>query len=231
MKTRKFKVVAVIPTKNEEKGIGKVIKSLKSIVDEIYIVDSMSTDRTREIARKLGAKVILEPRKGYGRAYMTGFKKVNADLIVTIDGDGSYSTTNLKEYIDIVKTNNVDFISCNRIFKKGSMNIIHRIGNKILTMFVNFLFNIKLKDSQSGMWIFKSYILDFIDLKSEGMPFSEEIKIKVLKNGFRFVEKPVEYYKRLGKPKLNTIKDGFDNFLFLFKLRRGIPYRSGNTKN
>jgi len=87
-----LKIVAVIPTKNEEEGIGKVIKEVKPYVDEIYIVDCNSVDRTREIAKKLGAKIVIEPRKGYGRAYKTGFKKVKADIIVTLDADGSYST-------------------------------------------------------------------------------------------------------------------------------------------
>jgi len=213
------KIVAVIPTKNEEEGIGKVIKELKPYVDEIIIVDCNSVDRTREIAKKLGAKIIIEPRKGYGRAYKTGFKKVKADIIVTLDADGSYSMGKIDEYIQLIKENKFDFISCNRIPKKGSMCFLHRIGNKILTIISNILFKINLKDSQSGMWIFKAKVLKNLKLESEGMSFSEEIKIKVIKAGFRFVEKPVDYFERLGKAKLNTFRDGIRNLFFLFKLR------------
>jgi hypothetical protein len=212
-------VTAILPTKNEEKAVGKVIKSLKKYVDEIYIVDYNSTDKTREIAKNLGAKVIIEPRKGYGRAYKTGFKKVRADIIVTLDADGSYSVKNLSSYIQLIKKGEFDFISCNRVPKKGSMSFTHRIGNLILTVFSNILFGISLKDSQSGMWIFKSKILRNLKLESDGMPFSEEIKIKVIKAGFRFAERPVDYYKRLGDVKLNTFRDGLNNLLFLFKLR------------
>ena len=214
-----MKIIALIPTKNEEKAIGKVIKSLKKYVNEIYIVDCNSTDKTREIAKKLGAKIIIEPRKGYGRAYKTGFKKIKADIIITLDGDGSYSVKNLNSYIQLIKKGKYDFISCNRIPKRGSMCFLHKIGNKILTLMSNFLFNIKLKDSQSGMWIFNSKILKDLKLESNSMSFSEEIKIKVIKAGFKFIELPVDYFERIGEVKLNTFRDGLNNLLFLFKLR------------
>lgn len=214
-----MKISALIPTKNEEEGIGKVIRDLKPYVDDIYIVDGNSTDKTREIARDLRAKIILEPRRGYGRAYKTGFKKVKADIIITLDADGSYSTEKLCEYIQAVKNDKFDFISCNRIFKEKSISFSHKIGNRVLTLFTNILFGLHLKDSQSGMWIFKTKILKDLKLESDKMSFSEEIKIKVIKAGFSFTEKPTNYYERLGKVKLNTFRDGINNLFFLFKLR------------
>ncbi len=214
-----MKVIALIPTKNEEQGIGKVIKELKPCVDEIYIVDCNSTDRTREITRKLGAKIILEPRKGYGRAYKTGFKKVKADIIVTLDADGSYSTRKIKKYLELLIEKNIDFISCNRIFKEKSIGFSHKIGNRVLTLATNILFGISLKDSQSGMWIFKTKLLKDLKLESDVMSFSEEIKIRIIKANFRFKELPVGYYERLGRAKLNTFRDGISNLLFLFKLK------------
>ena len=214
-----MKIVALIPTKNEEEGIRKVIEDVKFHVNEIYIVDYNSTDRTREIAKKLGAKIISEPRKGYGRAYKTGFERVKADIIVTLDADGSYSTEKLSEYIQLIKEDKYSFVSCNRIPNDKSMTFTHKIGNKILTLTANILFGVHLKDSQSGMWIFKTNILKNLKLESNGMPFSEEIKIRIIKAGFRFTEKPVNYYERLGGVELNTFRDGINNLLFLFKLR------------
>lgn len=214
-----MKIVALIPTKNEEEGIGKVIKDLKPFVNEIYIVDYNSTDRTREIAKKLGTNIISELRKGYGRAYKTGFKKVKADIIITLDADGSYSTEKLCEYIQAVKDDKFDFISCNRIFKEKSISFSHKIGNRVLTLFTNILFRVHLKDSQSGMWIFKTKLLKNLKVESDGMAFSEELKIKVIKANFRFKELPIDYYERLGKVKLNTFRDGISNLIFLFKLK------------
>ncbi|MBI4895131.1 MAG: glycosyltransferase family 2 protein [Candidatus Aenigmarchaeota archaeon] len=212
-------IAALIPTKNEEEGIGKVIDDVKKYVDDIYIIDCSSTDKTQEIAKKKGAKIILESRKGYGRAYKTGFNKVKADIIVTIDADGSYSTKKLGYYIKLVKENKEQFISCNRIPKKNSMSFTHEIGNKMLTKLANILFWIDLKDSQTGMWIFDQSILKKIVLEDDGMPLSEEIKIKVIKSGTKFVEFPVDYYPRLGEAKINTIKDGANVGWFLLKLR------------
>ena len=220
-----MKISVVIPTLNEEDSIGHVLDKIPRDPRyewEIIIVDGDSKDRTREIAREKGAKVIVEKRKGYGRAYKTGFAAATGDIIVTLDGDDTYPAEKILELVDYLLVNNLDFISCERftLMKEGAMSLTHKVGNKILTWTTRLLFGVKIKDSQSGMWVFRRSILKDLNLTSDGMPFSEEIKIEAWRK-FRCQEVPIEYRERKGEVKLNTWKDGFNNLKFLFKKRFG----------
>lgn len=225
-----MKVSVVIPTLNEEKGIGKTIDMIK--VDEfkrrgwdleIIVVDGESKDRTREIARSKGAKVIIEPRKGYGRAYKTGLKEAKGEIIVTGDADATYPFDKIHEYIDYLLKNDLDFITTNRFagLKKGAMSVKHMFGNLILSLTLRLLFMIKLRDSQSGMWIFRRDALKKIqplEKFDDGMPFSEEIKIEMFRK-VRAKEIPSALYVREGKAKLQSFSDGWKNLKFLIKKR------------
>ncbi len=218
-----MKVSVIIPTLNEEESIGHVLDKIPKDPKyewEIIVVDGDSQDRTREIATEKGAKVIVEKRRGYGRAYKTGFAAATGDIIVTLDGDDTYPAEKIAELVDYLLSNNLDFISCERFskMKKGAMSLTHKIGNKVLTITTCLLFGVKIKDSQSGMWVFRREILKDLNVTSDGMPFSEEIKIEAWKK-FRCNEVPIEYRERKGEVKLNTWKDGFRNLLFLFKKR------------
>ena len=106
----------VIPTMNEEKTIGDVIDGLRYLSPmEIIVVDTDSKDRTRQIAEEKGARVIQEPRRGYGIAYKTGISNCKGELILCLDGDGTYPSEIVGTLIELLKINNVDFISCDRI--------------------------------------------------------------------------------------------------------------------
>lgn len=222
-----MKVTVIIPTMNEEASIGEVIDSIPKELDdvEIMIVDTNSKDRTVEIAKSKGAIVVNEPRRGYGRAYKTGFEKANGDIIVTIDGDMTYPAEVIPNFVKMLIDENLNFITCNRmgIFKEGVMNFQHRIGNWILTFTLNLLYGIDIKDSQSGMWIFRKTILDKINMRANGMEFSEEIKIEAFSKFDGVIEVPIEYRSRKGEVKLNTWRDGTRNlfFLILKKLSSG----------
>ncbi len=212
------RVSAVIPTINEEKTIGDVIRGLKKIPGiEIIVVDTNSTDKTREISSSLGATVIEEPRRGYGRAYLTGLSRATGDVIVCMDGDGTYPVDVVPALIDLLIKEDVDFISCDRMTLRTEHNYtrLHFIGNSILNIAIRILFGVSVKDSQSGMWIFKSSLLRKIHGLSEGMSFSEEIKVEAAKHGL-IIEVPIRYGVRVTKPKLNTWKDGFSNLFRLF---------------
>ncbi len=218
-----MKISVVIPTLNEEESIGHVLDKIpkdKKYDWEIIIVDGNSKDRTREIAEKKGAKVITEKRKGYGRAYKTGFQHASGDIIVTMDGDDTYPAEDITKLVEHLVKNNLDFISCERfsMMQKGAMSLTHKIGNMILTIATRMLFGVKIKDSQSGMWIFRRSILEDLNLTSDGMPFSEELKIEAWRK-FRCEEVPIEYRERKGEVKLNTWKDGYRNLAFLIKKR------------
>lgn len=227
-----MKVSIVLPTLNEEEGIGDTIDSIKKEEFEkrgwdleIVVVDGNSTDRTREIAKAKGAKIIIEPRKGYGRAYKTGLKEVTGDIIVTGDADGTYPFDKVHEYIDLLLKENLDFITTNRFagLKHGAMSFKHFIGNFILSFTLRLLYGIKIKDSQSGMWIIRKDALNKIkplDKFDDGMPFSEEIKIEMFCNKkIKAKEIPSCLYKRKGKAKLQSWKDGWRNLKFLIKYR------------
>jgi len=220
-------VSIVIPVLNEEEGLQNVLDEIpKKDLEkmgykcEIIVVDGGSTDRTREVAKRNGAKVIVETRKGYGRAYKTGFLYANGDIIVTLDGDYSYPAFLIPKLVKILETYRLDFISTNRLKKTAhkSFPTLHIIGNKILTYLTNLLFRVDINDSQSGMWVFRKSILEKMDLQADGMAFSEEIKVMAF-GLFKAAEVPVPYRKRIGKQKLNTLMDGFKNALHLFNLR------------
>ena len=220
-------LTVIIPTLNEEKAIGKVLDSIPKTEDmEVIIVDGLSTDRTVEIAREKGAKVILEKRKGYGRAYKTGFKHAKGEIIVTLDGDLTYPAEKIPELVDYLRRNQLDFITCDRLSRldKRTMSRKHRVGNWILKTATNLLFGLHLNDSQSGMWVFRRSILSRFTLESDGMPLSEEIKIKAFKHPeIKAQEIPIDYRIREGEVKLNSWRDGWNNLKFLFHLRfRGL---------
>ena len=222
---RGYKISVVIPCYNEEEGIAKVIENMPDFIDEILVVDNNSTDRTAEVARSMGAKVVFEGRQGYGRAYKTGLKKAEGDIIITMDGDATYPTFAISYLIEVLIRDELDFVSAARIpiHWLGSTNMIQRyFGNIVLTATVLLLFGLKLRDSQSGMWVFRRKVLDKVSVLSDGMAFSEELKIKAFKNkelSCREVPIQFKYIARVGKSKLNLWKDGLKNLLYLFKLR------------
>lgn len=217
-----MKVSVVIPTINEEESIGQVMDEIPEELDaEVVIVDSNSKDRTVEIAQEKGAKIINEPRLGYGRAYKTGFENATGDIIVTLDGDLTYPANKIKDFVDMLENEKLDFITCDRLtnLSKDVMSLKHRFGNRVLTATAHILFGVKIKDSQSGMWIFRKSILNKLNLTSDEMSFSEEIKIEAWKKGFRCREIPIEYRIRKGEAKLMSWKHGIGNLLFLFRKR------------
>lgn len=218
------KVSVIIPTMNEEKSIGLVIDEVRIALgqtpSEILIVDTNSKDRTREIATEKGAVVIDEPRRGYGRAYKTGFEKARADIIATLDADLTYPASMIPNLIEMLDAKGLDFITTNRLkmMEKGSMSSKHRFGNWVLSWTFRLLFRVKVKDSQSGMWVFRRSIIKDLDLQSDGMSMSEELKIEAFKK-FRAAEVPISYRPRVGDVKLSSWKDGLGNLKFLFKKR------------
>lgn len=181
---------------------------------EIIVVDNGSTDQTAAKATLAGAKVINELQKGYGRAYKTGFKAAQGELIATGDADSSYPFSDLPRLLDIFSNQNLDFLTTNRFYQGMDipMRGLNKVGNFVLSAVFYLLYGNLVKDSQSGMWIFKRELLERMRLKSSGMPFSEEIKIEAcfyLKT--KYSEVPINYAKRVGKVKLRRIRDGLEN--------------------
>ena len=221
-----------MPTLHEEKGVGKTIDSIKKDIFkkkdwelEIAIIDGLSKDKTQEIAKKRGAKIILEKRRGYGRAYKTGMSKASGDIIVTGDADATYPFNRIHEYIQLLLDEDLDFITTDRFaeLKHGSMTVKHAFGNTVLATALRVLFLINIRDSQSGMWIFRKEALKKIQPLedfNDGMAFSEEIKIEMFTaKHVKAKEIPSTLSSREGEVKLESFKDGYRNLKFLFKKR------------
>jgi len=212
----------VVPCYNEEKGIAITLSDVPELVDEIVVVDNNSSDRTSEVARSYGARVVLETTQGYGAAYKAGFRAATGDIIVTMDGDGTYSRSFIPVLLEVMFDEDIDFITCDRTgFKsEGSGTFTRVLGNWILSVVQTVLFGKAIADSQSGMWMFKRRILEDIELTSDGMALSEELKIEaVVHPDVSTGELPVYYKARVGDSKLNVWVDGFNNLLFLFRKR------------
>ncbi|PWU12555.1 MAG: glycosyl transferase family 2 [Terriglobia bacterium] len=215
-------LTVIIPCLNEEQGIESVLRAMPDFVDEVIVVDNNSTDRTSEVAASLGAKVIREEVRGYGRSYKRGFAQATGDMIITLDGDHSYPVDALSYLIEAFLHLDVDFLNASRfpVRDPRAMSFKHKFGNLVLSLATSILFFRWVRDSQSGMWVFRRSILKQMKLESDGMAFSEEIKIEALRNRhIRFGEISIQYSSRLGEKKLNPWRDGFRNLAFLAKKR------------
>jgi len=230
-------ISVLIPTLNEQEGIKLTIDSIPKdkLAElgydlEILVIDGNSTDLTRQIANEMGSKIILEKRTGYGRAYKTGFSEAKGDIIVTLDADGTYPAELIPDYIRYLNEKKLDFITVNRFSKMegNAMLISHRIGNKLLSLVTSLLYSIKVKDSQSGMWIMSKTFADAINLLSDDFSFSEEIKIVAFRF-FKAFELDGKYYKRTGKQKLATFNDGLKNLKYLFQFRSLVKFAVKST--
>lgn len=217
-----LKITVIVPCLNEEQGIERVLRAMPEFVDEVIVVDNNSTDRTSEVAASLGAQVIREEVRGYGRSYKRGFTQATGDLIVTLDGDHSYPADALSYLIEAFLHLEVDFLNASRfpVRDRHAMSWKHQFGNWVLSLAMSLLFFRWVSDSQSGMWVFRRAILKHMKLESDGMAFSEEIKIEAIRNPqIRFREISILYSSRLGEKKLNPWRDGMRNLAFLVKKR------------
>jgi len=236
----------VIPTLNESGSIGPVLRSFRAAADaanrsefageplewEILVVDGASTDGTAEIAVREGARVLVEPRHGYGRAYKTGFAAATGAVIATSDGDGTYPVEEIPHLVRRLLDEELDFLTGNRMafLDRRAMTTEHQIGNRLLNTFLRVAYHHYLHempsrtilDSQSGFWVFRRSALDRIALTQDGMAFSEELKIEAVLRGLKVVEVPIHYGERWGSPKLSTWRDGLSNLVFLASKRLAV---------
>ena len=227
------KVSIVIPTMNEAGSIGRVIDEIAAAMQdlgpyEILVVDTNSTDGTVDIARRKGARIVPESRRGYGRAYKTGFAAAHGEIVVTLDADLTYPAARIPDFVRSITDEGADFVSGNRLAQlaPGAMSGMHRLGNRILTGSFRILFGFPLQDSQSGMWSFRRSILTGLELVHDGMAFSEEIKLEAIRRGLRFHELPIEYRARVGERKIRSVRDALTNLAWLFRKRVGWVHRA-----
>lgn len=222
----------VLPALNEAPNLPKVMKSIPTTAladqgweTEVVVVDNASTDATGQVARDLGARVVMERQRGYGLAYMAGFAAAEGEVIATGDCDCTYPFEDLPDLLRILADRHVDFLTTDRLSRanRDGMTVSHAMGNHCLSAVNRMLFHNGLHDSQSGMWVFHRYVWVGLDVRSPGMAFSQEIKNAALLAGYRCLEVPIKYAKRGGDVKLHAVRDGAANLAQLFEHRLRRP--------
>lgn len=223
----KKRISVVIPCKNEEKTITRTLRNVPSCVDEIIVVDNGSTDKTAEVARKAGAKVVFEPRKangiGYGYAHMTGMANATGDYIFAADGDDTYPLSEIPRIIKVMEKSGLDFVSCSRYPLKNSKVVskTRQLGVKILNLAVLILYGRIVNDILSGMWGVRKSAICLLDLREGGWDFSPEIKLAAMRHPkIEFTEYHIDHFERVGETSKQKIwKTGFNHLFYLLRKR------------
>lgn len=220
-------ISVVMPCLNEEDSVGICVSKAwegirrTGLRGEVIVCDNGSADNSRAVAEAAGARVVRQPRRGYGNAYMKGFSAARGRIIVMGDSDDSYDFTALP---DIVRPLNegADYVLGSRFagqIRSGAMTWSHRyVGNPVLTRLLNLLFKLKVSDAHSGFRAFTRGALDTMALQCEGMEFASEIVVKAARADLRVAEVPITYSRRIGESKLNSLKDGWRHLRFLLQL-------------
>ncbi|MHA1312684.1 MAG: glycosyltransferase family 2 protein [Candidatus Helarchaeota archaeon] len=214
----------IIPSLNEEEAIKQTIadiqkQNLPNV--EILVVDGLSADRTQDFARKMGAKIIVEHRRGYGRAIQTGVENAKGDILIWMDADFSYPAKYLSALIQPIIERKADIVLGNRLRKLEykSMTPSHLFGNVILTIIFNIFYGKRIKDTQCGLRAFSRRGLEKMNLEKKGMSYATEILIEAVKKNLKIEQIDISYRKRIGETKLNTFKDGINILLTIIQNR------------
>jgi len=209
----------ILPTLNEEETIGRVIDEIprdiledKGYLVKVLVVDGNSTDLTRQIARERGAEVIIEPRKGKGRAMRTAFEQIKADFVFMLDADYTYPAAYIPDMLDMLQQG-YDVVIGSRLKgerQKGSMSRLNVIGNHLLTLMADVLYLRRISDLCTGCWGFRGEVIHRLHLTADGFNFEAELFTQIVKNGCSIGEIPILYRRRPTPAKLSSIKDGLN---------------------
>jgi glycosyltransferase involved in cell wall biosynthesis len=223
MTTKVEMVSVVIPTLNEA---GNILEALTTIQKElaypkeIIVVDGASTDGTIEIVKDTKfCKLIIEPRRGYGLALRTGIKHAKGDVVVMVDGDGTYEVKHINRLLDALIENDAEIVLATRMYDPNkAMGFMNFVGNKIITFCFDFLYSQFLSDTQSGFRAISHSAIEKVDLDQDDMAFATEMLVQFAKKGFKMVEVNSVYKKRrYGRTKLRRIKSGVEIFTTMVK--------------
>lgn len=220
------KITFLIPALNEEGIVGKTIHSIpkKELMEigfevEIIVIDNASTDNTRQESEDAGAKVVYQPKRGYGNAYLKGLQESKGDIILMADADGTYPLEQTYKFIRPIIDENYDFVIGSRFegeMENGAMPPLHRyIGNPLLSKMLNILFHSEIKDTHCGMRAFTRNSIKKLDLKSTGMEFAIEMVIEATQKNLKIHQIPIDYRVRGGEAKLSSIRDGWRHVSYM----------------
>lgn len=223
----KPKVAVLIPTLNEEAVIGRVIDKipLSALSDDgcdttAYVIDGGSLDATRQKALEKGATVLLVTQPGKGSAMQHAFSSVRADYFIMIDGDDTYPAERIAEFVRLLRA--YDVVVGSRLkgrIEDGAMTRTNLFGNRVLTAFARTLFKTEISDLCTGFWGCRGYVVDRMHLVARGFELEADMFVECARLGFSIRDVPIDYRKRVDKPKLSSVSDGLKIGLFLLKRR------------
>lgn len=222
--TAELLVSVVLPCLNEADSIALCVQKARTAMEaagisgEVVVADNGSTDGSRDLAREAGARVVVEPRKGYGSAYLAGFAAARGRYIVMGDSDNTYDFTEIRRFLEPLEEG-ADLVMGSRLkgtIHPGAMPWLHRyVGNPVLTGILNLFFRTGVSDAHCGMRAFRRELLPRLDLRTTGMEFASEHVIRSSKLGLDIREVPIEYHPRAGESKLASFSDGWRHLRFL----------------
>jgi glycosyltransferase involved in cell wall biosynthesis len=227
-------VSVVIPTHNEAQSIGHVLADLPAdIVTETLVVDSNSTDGTPEIASKMGARVLREPRRGYGRACLTGLASASTPAVVVfLDGDYSDRPAELPLLLAPIIEGRADITIGSRLGKQsapGAMPWHATFGNHLAAFLIRLFYGLKISDL-GPFRAARADVLRRLELEETTYGWAVEIILKGTLAGFRIVEVPVSYHPRIGKSKISgTLKGTVGAAWFILSRIVRYYFRRRNT--
>jgi glycosyltransferase involved in cell wall biosynthesis len=221
--TAPLRVSVVIPCLNEADSIEQSVTSTASALaeaglrGEVLVVDNGSEDGSAELAERAGARVIREPRRGYGSAYLAGFDQARGEYIVMLDADLTYPADDIPRFVEQLD-DGAELVMGDRMdnIQPGAMPWLHRyVGNPILSGILNLFFRTGVRDAHCGMRAFRRDVLSKLDLRTTGMEFASEMVIRAAKENLDIRQIPIEYRPRAGESKLSSFRDGWRHLRFL----------------
>jgi hypothetical protein len=217
-------VSIVIPCLNEEAAIVHVVEqalaglAAAGLRGEVLVVDNGSADRSAELASSAGARVIVEPRRGYGSAYLAGLAAARGRYVLMVDADGTYPLDVIGSFVDKLR-GGADMVIGNRFagtIHTGAMPWANRyIGNPVLTGMLNLLFGSGVSDAHCGLRAIRRDAVPGLKLSATGMEFASEMVIKAGKRRLRVDEIPIDYRPRIGESKLARGRDAWRHIRFM----------------
>lgn len=204
-----LRVTVVVPTRDEEGLIGKIIDEVKPHADEVLVVDGHSKDRTRDIAAECGARVILDGGRGKGEALRLALREAAHEIVVFIDADGSHESKDIPRLVAPIQNNESDLVVASR--GKGGSDELHGtfpqliryVGSQIIMLGINYRWNVRLTDSQNGFRAIRRDVGLKLGLTSNLTTIEQEMMMKALKQGYRVSEiASHEYERRWGTSKV-----------------------------
>jgi glycosyltransferase involved in cell wall biosynthesis len=216
-------VSVVIPCLNEAENIERCVSTALRVLresdirGEVVVADNASDDDSAELAARAGARVVHEPRRGYGSAYLAGFGAARGRYVVMADADLTYDFSEIPRFVEKLDAG-ADLVMGDRMdnIQPGAMPWLHRyVGNPILTGVLNLFFRTGVRDAHCGMRAIRREVLPRLDLRTTGMEFASEMVIRASKEKLDIREFPIEYHPRGGESKLSSFRDGWRHLRFL----------------